>query len=682
MIILVFFLSYWLGLSLRYSVIIFLLLAIILLTFAFKRFKKKVFLIALVFFLGGFGTSFIKFTHTQVTYEGVVYEAKDNYFLFSSKLERLYVYSKGHDYEVGDWLSIKGYKTDLSFSSLESSFDFTSYLNKKGVYKALSSQSISYKFKNPLRIRNKRNAFLNHFNEEQKALIGSLLFSSYDESETTTTLKNLHLTRLLSCGGFYIYFFLSILTYIYSFFVKEKWAHLLALLSLFPYFIFTWFKFSVLRIIVMSLLNFLNQYVFKTKLHHLTIIGISGLFFLFLDFHLGYQDSFILGYLIALLTYLLRGVTRYYRRIYQKPITSLYLLLFFLPFETRFYNSISPFSFILTLLLSPLFYLIGLLSLLCFYGLPIYSWLSGPISLAINIASFFNYFLPLIYVTPFNDYLLVLYEMAYFIYLYYHILDFKIFTIPLLTFIISSLLVMILPINIYLYDEVNFINVGQGDSCLIRHFDYTILIDTGGSTSIDVATSSLIPYFKKKHIYDIDLLITTHDDYDHSGAKTSLMKHFTVRKYLYLDEQFPYTIGGITFTNYNHHIDENSDDENAQSLVLGFNFMELKFLIMGDAPIAIEEKIIEEYPHLDCDILKVGHHGSDTSTCNKFLETVTPSEAVISVGKNNKYGHPKDKVINLLKKHHIKIKRTDQNGTITYKKVVDYFKLIRQTKYR
>ena len=91
---------------------------------------------------------------------------------------------------------------------------------------------------------------------------------------------------------------------------------------------------------------------------------------------------------------------------------------------------------------------------------------------------------------------------------------------------------------------------------------------------------------------------------------------------------------------------------------------------MGDAPISIEKKMMEEYSYIPCDILKVGHHGSDTSSSKTFLEYISPKEAVISCGVGNKFGHPHKSVVDNLKKLGIKIRRTDKSGTIRYKNYI------------
>ena len=188
------------------------------------------------------------------------------------------------------------------------------------------------------------------------------------------------------------------------------------------------------------------------------------------------------------------------------------------------------------------------------------------------------------------------------------------------------------------------------------------MIDTGGNKSFDMAEETLIPFMNKKKITHLDALILTHDDFDHSGAKDSLCQNFTVKNVLTEANQFPYKVGDLCFTNLNTF---DFTEENDKSLVLSLDFIHKKFLFMGDASVKTEEKILETY-NVDCDILKVGHHGSNTSTSDKFLKAASPNEAVISVGAKNSYKHPSHEIIDRLKKYNVKIRRTDEEGTICY----------------
>jgi competence protein ComEC len=222
--------------------------------------------------------------------------------------------------------------------------------------------------------------------------------------------------------------------------------------------------------------------------------------------------------------------------------------------------------------------------------------------------------------------------------------------------------ISVVPLQEPLSNSVYFVNVGQGDSIIIKNRTHTVMIDTGGYKSFDMAEETLIPFMAKKKITHLDALILTHDDFDHSGAKDSLMQNFRVDNLLTEKNQFPYKVGDLNINNLNYY---NFDEANDNSLVLSLDFMGKKFLFMGDASVKTEEKILEKY-NVDCDILKVGHHGSNTSTSEKFLKATSPDEAIISCGAKNKFGHPHEEIIERLKKYNVKIRRTDEEGTICY----------------
>ena len=152
---------------------------------------------------------------------------------------------------------------------------------------------------------------------------------------------------------------------------------------------------------------------------------------------------------------------------------------------------------------------------------------------------------------------------------------------------------------------------------------------------------------------------------DHYYALDSLKTHFNVKNIYDYNNFNSYDFSILSIYNLNSNY-SNIVDENSRSLVLSFSIGGLNFLLMGDAPVEIEKNILKNYPELDCDVLKVGHHGSNTSTSEEFLEKVSPKEAIISCGVNNMYGHPNDEVIDRLENHNIKIRRTDLEGTIEY----------------
>ena len=127
----------------------------------------------------------------------------------------------------------------------------------------------------------------------------------------------------------------------------------------------------------------------------------------------------------------------------------------------------------------------------------------------------------------------------------------------------------------------------------------------------------------------------------------------------------PVTYGNLKFVNYNNHIKEGGED-NELSLVIGFNLGGKDYLITGDASKEVEANMMKEYKSVPCDILKVGHHGSKTSTSDAFIKWLKPEVGIISCGKDNRYGHPHSEVLTILKNNNVKIRRTDLEGTITY----------------
>ena len=207
--------------------------------------------------------------------------------------------------------------------------------------------------------------------------------------------------------------------------------------------------------------------------------------------------------------------------------------------------------------------------------------------------------------------------------------------------------------------EMTMINVGQGDAILIRaplNSD-NILIDTGKPS----AYNSLKTYLDAKSIYVMNTLIITHNDNDHSGNKTNIQKDYVVKQCI---ETHQNTIQSSIFTLQD--INEiQSEDENDSSIVNVMNFNDKQVCLMGDASTKTEEEIIHKYPTLSCDILKLGHHGSSTSSSDQFLDVVRPEIALISSGAYRIYHHPSEETIQKLLKRHIPYFDTKTSGDIT-----------------
>ncbi len=646
------------------------IVALISLFIIIRRYKYKIGLICLGIAFLGVGISFINFDFKRNEFSGFVIERKENYFILLSKGEKLYTYAREHEYEIGDYLKIKGEKEKIESTAIESQFDFKEYLNKKGVYYQISKSLVSIQFSVPFRISKGKESLLTHFTDQQASFINSLLFSEVDDSDINESLKSLHLSKFASATGIYLYAYLSVINYFISLiFKKEKWK-ILSLVTLIPYIIFTFPRLTIIRIFVLEILRYINVNFLNKKFRSIQLTGFLGIAFILIDYHLAYQTSFILGFSIPFAMTAIRGASYGYKKFKKRVIEALGLQLYFIPFEISFFNSIAPVSWIMHILLSPLFMLIATFSLACFFHIPIYTPTGWLIDHMFNLTKWINYISFEIYSPPMKEYLLVIYYLLFFAICYYRSIGFIPIHRPLTGLIGLILIFHHLPLMNLITEQVSFINVGQGDSCLIRKGNSAVLIDTGGLQYMDIAKESLIPYLKKQRIYNIDLVITTHDDYDHAGGYDSLKENFYVKNYIKEASKFPVSVNGITFYNYNNHISNESGDKNDNSLVIGFNLMHKDFLITGDAPVMVERNIMNEYESVPCDILKVGHHGSDTSTSDEFIKYLKPKDAIISAGKNNRYGHPKPSVITTLKKNNVNIRYTYIDGTITYRNYI------------
>lgn len=233
--------------------------------------------------------------------------------------------------------------------------------------------------------------------------------------------------------------------------------------------------------------------------------------------------------------------------------------------------------------------------------------------------------------------------------------------------------------------KVHFIDVGQGDSILITQDGKNMLIDAGNNPDGPL----VVNYLKKQGITKLDYLIGTHPHEDHLGGIDIVIKAFSIDK-VYLPKT---TANTATFKDVITAITNKSlkittpvvgstfnvgeatatilapnnakyEDANNYSIVLKLKFGNTNFIFMGDAENISEGEILAKQLDIKADVIKIGHHGSSSSTSQKFLDKVSPKYAVISVGKNNDYGHPHQSTMDKLKTKGIIVYRTDENGSI------------------
>jgi competence protein ComEC len=264
------------------------------------------------------------------------------------------------------------------------------------------------------------------------------------------------------------------------------------------------------------------------------------------------------------------------------------------------------------------------------------------------------------------------------------------------TLIIGSLLFLNITIWIYVfaikpkdYVSVSFLNIGQGDAALIEATNGNqILIDGGPNKIILKELGRKMSFFDRF----LDLVIETHPDKDHIGGLPEVIKRFSIGAFIEpgvesensIDDELQKRIKDKNISSFLARAGQVIDmgdgsylkilfpdrdvsglETNDASIVAQYVFGDTCFLFTGDSPEKIENYLVEVYgSELECNVLKVGHHGSKTSTGEIYIKNVNPEFAIISAGKNNSYNHPNSEVIERLTKSNIKILSTIELGTI------------------
>ena len=660
------FLFIFLGLIIINSNIVIISICVVFFLFiVFKKFKNFIAVTFVLFsFLVGISISAsLKYKAVEVQQDGIfiVEKVSTNYYLVSNYVDHFYVYEKNNEVDEGDFLKLEGNLSRINFVTLESEFDFKNYLKTKGVEYQLYVKSKEVIFQNPINPKNIKQNFIDKYSEENQALLKSLLFSQTDyDSDIIKSSNSLNLISLISVSGIFINTFINLLIFLFGLKFNESKSRIFSFLILIPYFIINIFELSVLRIFLLNLGKTINVSFFNKKYTYLDVVCVVGIFILLLNPYNAMSLSFILGFGMSLTYILLLNFS-------NKKLTTtacrkgLLLSLFLIPIQLNFNKSFNLLTFLYQIVLIPLMNCIFIFSIVSLYiGYnPLLDILLFPIVQIFKCLANLKFVL---YHDSLPLELLIIYYLLFYAFIYVLEKEINLFNKKITGVFCLTVVIGLLPYKNIYEKSVNFINVGQGDSILIRDRNTNVLIDTGGLKYKDLATSSLINYFKKKEVYKLDVVIITHNDFDHNGALNSLITYFPVKQVLTSYYEFPYKIGNLLFENFNIY---NFSDSNDRSLVLMLNFYGNKFLFMGDASKDVEEVIMKDF-NVDADYIKLGHHGSKTSTGEEFIRAVSPKEAIISCGLNNYYGHPNKEVLDILEKEDIKIRRTDLEGTISY----------------
>ncbi len=239
--------------------------------------------------------------------------------------------------------------------------------------------------------------------------------------------------------------------------------------------------------------------------------------------------------------------------------------------------------------------------------------------------------------------------------------------------------------------QVHFLDVGQGDAVFIETPDGVQVIIDGGRDSAVIRELGAVLDFADR---TIDVMIATHPDSDHIGGLIDVLERYQIASVIQTEQigDSPAAVAFQTAVQAENAVvhtprtgeviqlgasttleilfpplDASAFESNTASVIAQLRYGDTEFMLTGDAPQSIETYLVGAYgADLRSDVLKVGHHGSKTSTAPEFLAAVAPTHAVISAGVDNSYGHPHPEVMNRLRAANLAISQTAETGTITF----------------
>lgn len=625
-----------------------------------------------------------KYTKDDKEFIGIVtkYEVKEDKITIEIKAkEKLLITYKYQDKEFnnlsyGDKIKVKGTLITPSKNTNQNTFNYQKYLYYKKIYYLVEATSINKIANNHNYLYTIKNTLYQKINKLKSSnYIKTLLFCDNTLSKEIKESYRINgISHLFSVSGMHINFFVSIIyLYLNKITYNKRIKYLITNIFIITYLIL-FPSSSLLRSAVMSILYSIN-YLLKLKIKKIDILlltlGVSLLINPFIIYDLGYIYSYTITFFLVLSSSTLKKKNKINKIIYIS------LLSFLVSIPITIYNSyeINIISILLNIILVPIISIIILPLTILTYIFPI---LDSILYLFTNTLETISLFISKINITKiiFPKPSLLIIVLYYIIFL----LSYQ----NKKYFYLNIILLIIIYISPYLNSnfEVVMFEVGEADCHLIK-YPYnknTILIDTGKNEY--KIKNEVIPYLKSIGIKKIDYLIITHGDEDHIGGSITLINNFQVKNVIlnkgtFTDlekeliknlnkKKIPYqiNINKISLSNHTIYLLNNTkyNNENDNSIITYFTYQKYKFLYMGDASITTEDNLLENYNLNNISILKVGHHGSNTSSSKDFISQINPSISLISVGENNIYHHPNKEVINNLSKS--RIYRTDINNMV------------------
>ena len=586
----------------------------------------------------------------------------------------------------GQQIHITGVFTRPKKNTLPNGFNYQNYLKSQKIFYTVTVSKIEFLKEAPFlyKIKNKIIKYLKKLplqNYYEAFILGDTSHLDKD------TLNKNGISHLFSISGMHISFLIMILGFILP---KNKFSFGTVFIFFSFYAFLTNFPVSILRSLCSYYVTYFNQ-KYNIGLTHRWCLILIGIVFLIINPYLIENISFLFSFYISFCLSFIKISKNYFASLIK---TSAVSLLASIPILGYYFYQVNILSFFFNLIVIPfvnfLLFPVCILSIIfpplnffCTFLIQIFEKMN-------NLFASWNIGMILLPKVAKEYYILLAFVICLFLY------QKKGRIFP---FLLLMLLLGVLKIIPYCDSSfrIYFLDVGQGDATLLvfSHQKEVVLIDTGGKIDYTSASwkkrgkttlaDNLITFMHSLGINKITTLILTHGDYDHMGEAINLVENFKLEKVIFncgefndLEQELIKVLDKKKIKYYSClkelNIGDNKlyflktkeyDNENDNSNVIYTELNGYKFMFMGDAGIEKEKDILDKYNLSNTDVLKVGHHGSKTSSSKEFIDEIKPKYSIISVGKNNRYGHPNKEVLNNL--DNSKIYRTDQDGSIMFK---------------
>lgn len=625
------------------------------------------------------------FNTNDTEFIGIVedYIIKDNQIKISLKSkERIIVTYKYtgkvfNNLSYGDKIKVTGVLKEPSTNNIFNNFNYKKYLYNKKIYYIIEASKIDKIQNNNNHIYTIKNLLYTRINSLKSSnYIKALLFGDNKlDKEIKTSYQINGISHLFSVSGFHINFITSIIYFYLDRVTYNKKIKYITVDIFLVLYLLLCNTTSLLRCTVMNILLSINH-LLKINIKKIDIVLLTLILCIIINPFIIYDIGFIYSYTISFFLILYKNKYKTNNKLLKIIYISLISFLVSLPINIYTSYEINFLSIILNIIIVPIVSLILLpLSLLTL----IFPILDNILYLITSILEKIS-----LYTSNINIFKQILSKPSIILIIIYYLVIILILSKNKHYYLILILLIFHKTIPLYNSNlEVVMFDVGEADSMLIStpSKKVNILIDTGRGIDIN----NIIIYLKSIGISKLNYLIITHGDEDHIGGALYLIDNFKVDNVIlnkgdYTELEVELIIHlknkNIKYTNNINKIPllgsymyllntKKFSNENDNSIVTYFEYQKYKFLFMGDSSSKTEEYLINNYNLTNISFLKVGHHGSNTSSSPLFINKITPKVSLISVGRNNFYHHPNKEVLTNLSNS--VIYRTDINKSIKIK---------------